>query len=366
MDEVINFLDLKKQYVQIKEEVSKALSDVCEATAFSDGSFVKNFENEFARYCNSEFAVGLNSGTSALHLAMLALNIKAGDEVIVPANSFIATAWGPSYVGALPVFVDCTPDTWNIDPQSIEKKITKKTRAIIGVHLYGQPFDVENVLKLCKRYNIFLVEDCAQSAGSKYKDVVTGTFGEIGCFSFYPGKNLGAFGDAGAVITNNDLYDSRIRSLKNHGSIKRYYHDEIGYNMRMSGFQGAVLSIKLKYLDAWNKRRREIASLYHFGIKNPKIKFQFQPEWSESNYHLFVITTQNREELLNYLSNYKIYCGLHYPVPCHLQKAYMYLGYKEGDCPNSEYLAGHCLSLPMYSELTDKEIERVISLINKY
>src|SRR4030042_6350342 len=347
MDYVIHFLDLKKQYVQIKEEINKALSEVCESTAFSDGSFVKKFENEFARYCNSEFAVGLNNGTSALHLAMLALNIKAGDEVIVPADSFIATAWGPSYVGATPVFVDCTPDTWNIDTQAIEKKITKKTRAIIGVHLYGQPFDVDSVKKIARKYNIYLIEDCAQAHGAKYKSAAVGGLTQMGCFSFYPGKNLGAYGEGGAIVTNNQSYDKRIRSLRNHGSNVKYFHDELGFNMRMDGFQGAILDVKLKYLDSWNNRRKAIAKMYRDSITNPRIKMQNQPVWSDNVYHLFIITVDKRDRFMEYIQGNNIFCGLHYPVPCHLQKAYSHLKYKVGDCPNSEYLAEHCISLPM-------------------
>jgi len=366
MDKVINFLDLKKQYHKIKEEIKSALSDVCEATAFSDGSFVKKFEADFANYCNVNFTAGLNSGTSALHLAMLALGIRQGDEVIVPANSFIATAWGPSYAGATPVFVDCTPDTWNIDPQAIEKKITKRTKAIIGVHLYGQPFDIDPVKKISDEYNINLIEDCAQAHGAKYNGMVVGGLSEMGCFSFYPGKNLGAYGEGGAIVTNNPEYDRHIRNLRNHGSSVKYYHDELGFNMRMDGFQGAVLSIKLKYLDIWNNRRKEIAEMYRNLISVPQIRTQAQPEWSDSVYHLFIITVEKRDEFLQCMKKSNINCGLHYPVPCHLQKAYSHLGYKEGDCPNSEYLAKHCVSLPMYAELTDEEVHYIIDTINEY
>ena len=366
MDNRINFLDLKKQYLQIKEEVDKALLEVCKFTAFSGGSFVDNFENSFADYCDSKFAIGLNSGTSALHLALICLDIKEGDEVILPANTFIATAWAPSYVKASPIFVDCGPNTWNIDLNELEKKITSKTKAIIGVHLYGQPFDIDSVLEIANKYNIPLIEDCAQATGSRYKGKIIGSSGEMGCYSFYPGKNLGAYGDAGAIITNNDAYREHLKSLRDHGSVKKYYHDEIVFNMRMSGFNGAVLDIKLKYIDAWNDRRREIAQMYFQDINNPKIKFQYQPDWSESNYHLFVITTEKRDELMKHLQEGNIFCGMHYPVPCHLQKAYSGLGYKVGDFPNSEYLAENCITLPMYAELENEEVERVIDIINKF
>ncbi len=360
------FLDLKKQYLQIKEEVRTAIDEVLDHTAYSHGPFVEKFEKNLASYCGTKYALGVNTGTSALHLAMIALGICPGDEVIVPANTFIATAWGVSYVKATPVFVDCDPDTWNIDPSEIEEKITPKTKAIIGVHLYGQPFNIDAVAAIAKKHNLFMVEDCAQAIGAGYKDVKVGGFGEMGCFSFYPGKNLGAYGEAGGITTNNEAYYKHIQSLRNHGSTERYYHDEIGYNMRMDGIQGAVLDVKLKYIDQWNSRRKEIAKIYRAGITNPKIKLQAQPEWSDSIYHLFVVTTEDRDGFMKYLQSNQIFPGLHYPVPCHLQKVYSDLGYKKGDMPNSEYLADHCLSLPMFAELTNAEVDMVIEVINKY
>ncbi|HPZ09911.1 MAG TPA: DegT/DnrJ/EryC1/StrS family aminotransferase, partial [Candidatus Eremiobacteraeota bacterium] len=250
--------------------------------------------------------------------------------------------------------------------EKIEEKISSKTRAIIGVHLYGQPFDMDRVKSIAQKYNLYLIEDCAQSHGACYKGIRVGVFGEMGCFSFYPGKNLGAYGEAGAVITNNESYINRIKSLRNHGSIVRYYHDEVGFNMRMDGFQGAVLDIKLKYLDNWNNRRKQIARIYQKGITNTSIKMQYQPEWSESVYHLFVITVSKRDKLIEHLQKNNIFPGLHYPVPCHLQKAYSHLGYRTGDMPEAEYLSEHCLSLPMYPELTDDEVYRVIDLLNKW
>ncbi len=359
-------LDLKGQHQQIKKEVFEAFEKVYEQTAFSGGPFVEEFEKSFAPFCNARYAVGVNNGTSALHLAMLALGIGEGDEVIVPANTFIATAWGVSYVGATPVFVDCTSDTWQIDPAKIEERITPKTKAVIGVHLYGQPFAIEEVKAICDKHNLYLVEDAAQAQGAHYKGTRVGGFGEMACFSFYPGKNLGACGEAGGITTNNEDYYKHLQSLRNHGSVVRYYHDEVGYNMRMGGLEGASLSIKLKYLNDWNNRRRAIAKRYQQEITNPKIKLQHQPDWADSNYHLFVITTPEREELMKYLNEHNIFPGLHYPVPCHLQKAYEGLGYKESDCPNSEYLASHCLSLPMYAELEDADVDRVVAVLNAY
>lgn len=366
MDASIPFMDLKRQYETIKEEITSALSAVCEKTAFSSGPFVEEFEKNFAGYCNTAHCSAVNSGTSALHLALLAAGIKAGDEVIVPADTFIATAWAVSYVNATPVFVDCTPDTWNIDPRKIEEKITHKTKAIIGVHLYGQPFDVDAVKSIADRHGLVLIEDCAQAHGALYKNRKVGGFGAMGCFSFYPGKNLGAYGEGGAVTCNNADYDQRIKSLRNHASTIRYHHDELGFNMRMDGFQGAVLNVKLKYLDSWNQRRRDIAHIYQSKIKHDSIKMQAQPTWAESVYHLFVITVDDRDNVVRYLQEKNIFCGLHYPIPCHLQKAYGHLGYKKGNLPHAEYLAAHCISLPMFPELTNDELLFAIDTLNQY
>ncbi len=359
-------LDLKRQYQTIKDEVLAKTAEVFESTAFSGGIYVETFEKNFANFCGTNYAMGVNNGTTALHLALLALGIKAGDEVILPANTFIATAWAISYVNAIPVFVDCDPNTWQIDSTKIEAKITPKTKAVIGVHLYGQPFDIEAVNAICKKYKLYLVEDAAQAQGAYYKGKRTGGFGEIACFSFYPGKNLGAFGEAGGLTTNNTAYYEHIQRLKNHGMKVRYYHEEIGYNYRMDGLQAAILDIKLTHLDSWNSKRQLIAAKYQNQINNASIIMQFQPEWAKSNYHLFVVTTNDRDGFLKYLSENGIYAGLHYPVPCHLQNAYAQLNHKTGDFPASEYLADHCVSLPMYPELTDNEVNYVIETINNY
>ncbi len=362
----INCLDLKGQHQQIKKEIFEAFEKVYEKTAFSGGPFVEEFEKAFAAYTETQYAVGVNNGTTALHLAMLALGIGQGDEVIVPANTFIATAWGVSHAGAIPVFVDCDKDNWEIDPSLIEEKITDKTKAVIGVHLYGMPFDIDAVKAICDKHDLYLIEDAAQAQGARYKGKITGGFGKMACYSFYPGKNLGACGEAGGITTNNLEYAEHLRSLRNHGSTTRYYHDEVGYNMRMGGLEGASLSVKLNYLEDWNNRRREIAGMYHEGIKNPKIKMQQIPDWADPVYHLFVITCDEKDQLVKYLQENHINPAFHYPVPCHLQKAYSNLGYKEGDFPNSEYLAAHCISLPMYAELTNEDVNFVISVINKF
>ena len=366
MEKRIPCLDLKGQHKQIKKEVFAAFEKVYEQTAFSGGPFVEEFEKDFAAFCHTKYAIGLNNGTTALHLAMLALGIGAGDEVIIPANTFIATAWGVTHAGATPVFVDCHPDTWEIDASGIEAKITSKTKAVIGVHLYGQPFDIRAVQAVCQKNNLYLIEDAAQAQGASYFGTTVGGFGEMACFSFYPGKNLGACGEAGGITTNHEKYYKHLQSLRNHGSVIRYYHDEIGFNMRMGGMEGASLGIKLKYLPEWNEKRKMIARRYHEEFKNPNIKAQFQPDGHASVFHLFVVTTSDRDHMIKYLNEKNIFPGLHYPVPCHLQKAYSSLGNKIGSFPNSEYLASHCLSLPMYAELSDEEIEYVIHVINQY
>jgi dTDP-4-amino-4,6-dideoxygalactose transaminase len=359
-------LDLRAQHRQIKQEVFDVFEKVYDHTAFSGGTFVEEFEQNFAAFCNTKYAVGVNNGTSALYLAMLALGIGPGDEVIIPANTFIATAWGVSYTGATPVFVDCTADTWQIDATKIEEKINPRTKAIIGVHLYGQPFDADTIKLICEKHHLCFLEDAAQAQGAQYNGIRVGGFGEMACFSFYPGKNLGACGEAGGITTNNETYYKHLLSLRNHGSKVRYYHDELGFNMRMGGLEGGSLNVKLKYLPGWNACRREIAKRYQREINNDCVTLQKQPEWAHSVYHLFVVTTDDRKELINYLNENDIFPGLHYPVPCHLQKAYHHLGYKTGDCPNAEYLADHCLSLPMYAELTDEEVSYIISVLNNY
>ena len=364
--EKIPCLDLKEQHQQVKAEIFEAFEKVYEKTAFSGGPFVEEFEKNFAQYAEAAYALGVSNGTTALHLAMLALGIGAGDEVIIPANTFIATAWGISHAGATPVFVDCTADSWEMDASKIEEKITPKTKAIIGVHLYGQPFDIDAVKAICDKHNLFLVEDAAQAQGARYKGKTVGGFGEMACFSFYPGKNLGACGEAGGITTNNEAYVKHIQSLRNHGMIVRYYHDEVGYNYRMGGLEAASLTVKLRYLENWNNRRRAIAKRYLSEIKNDKIKMQHQPDFADSVFHLFVVTTEKKEEVCQYLTDNNIIPAFHYPIPCHLQKAYSNLGHQVGDFPNSEYLATHCISLPMFAELTDEQVKHVINVINKY
>lgn len=359
-------LDIKQQHTALKKEIFEAFEKVYDSTAFSGGPFVEEFEKKFANYTGAKYAVAVSNGTVALHLSMLALGIGKGDEVIIPANTFIATAWGVSHAGATPVFVDCDADTWEIDVNKIEPAITPRTKAIFGVHLYGQPFDIDAVTAICKKHNLFLVEDAAQAQGARYKGKTTGSFGEMACFSFYPGKNLGACGEGGGLTTNNETYAKHLQSLRNHGSTVRYYHDEIGYNYRMGGLEGASLSVKLNYLEGWNNRRRLIAKEYRNRITNSKIKMQKTPEWSDGIFHLFVVTTEKKDDFVRYLTDKNIIPAFHYPVPCHLQKAYAPLRYKKGDFPNSEYLAEHCVSLPMYAELSEADLNYIIETVNAY
>ncbi len=362
----IKRIDLKRDYEAHKAEYLEAIEAVCNDTAFSGGKYADKFDREFAAAVGTKYACGVNNGTSALHAAMLALGVGPGDEVIVPANTYIATAWGVTYTGATPVFADCTADTWELDPDAIEAKITPKTKGIIGVHLYGQPFDFGRVKEIADRHGLFVVEDCAQAHEARFEGRKVGTLGELACFSFYPGKNLYAFGEGGSVTFDKDEYFTHINRLKNQGCDVRYYHDEVGYNYRLEGMQGAVLSVSLKYLPEWTEKRREIGQRYIREITNPLITMQRHPENTDPVYHLFVITVENRESFLKYMTEAEVEVNLHYPVPCHLQKAYADLGYKKGDCPNAEYLAEHCVTLPLFPEMREDEIARVIELCNAF
>lgn len=359
-------IDLSRDYRKHQAEYMEAVRAVCEETAFSGGKFADRFDEEFAGYCGVSYAAGVNNGTSALHCAMMALGIGEGDEVIVPANTYIATAWGVTYTGAVPVFADCTADTWEIDPASVRKKITEKTKAVIGVHLYGQPFAYREIKQIADEHGLFVVEDCAQAHGALYEGEMVGGLGELGCFSFYPGKNLYAFGEGGSVTCRKKEYFDAITTIKNQGCQVRYYHDVIGYNYRLEGLQGAVLSVSLKYLPEWTKRRREIGERYIREITNPLFTMQAHPANTSPVYHLFVVTVENPDHLIAYMEEKGMECNKHYPVPCHLQKAYRELGYQRGDCPNAEYLADHCVTLPLFPEMEEAEIQMVIDACNAY
>lgn len=362
----IPYLDLKKQHQRIKTEIFTAFEKVYDEASFSLGPYVLEFEKQFAKYCGTQYAVAVNNGTNALHLALTVVGIGPGDEVIIPGNTFIATAWSVSYLGATPVFVDCLPNTWEVDPAKVESAVTSKTKAIIGVHLYGQAFDFSRVKKIADKYKLPIIEDSAQATGARYHNKVVGSLGDLACFSFYPSKNLGACGESGAVTTSNLTFMKRLHALRNHGSADKHQHAELGYNMRIGGLEAASLYVKLKYLPEWNKKRQEIGNRYLNNIKNPKISMQFQPEGVKSVFHLFVIMTKQRQALMLHLNEHNIWPGMHYPIPCHMQKAYEHLSYKKGDLPNCEMLADQCLSLPMFPELKDDHVQRVIDVVNQF
>ncbi len=361
----IPFLNLKQQYLNIKDDIDHAMQQVINEAAFAGGKFVASFEDAFAAYQNTNYCAGVNSGTSSLHLSLLALGIGAGDEVIIPANSFIATAWAVSYTGATPVFADCDA-YYNIDPTHVKTLITKKTKAVIGVHLYGQPFNVEDLLQTTEQHGLYLVEDAAQAHGAYWKGEPIGSFGALSCFSFYPSKNLGAFGESGAICCNDKKYYDAILKLRNHGSLEKYQHERIGYNMRMDGLQAAILEIKLHHLEKWNYSRRYIARRYQEGIQHSVVQKPKIREQATSVFHLYVITVPDRDHFVKHLETCGISCGMHYPIPCHLQEAYRHLNYKKGSLPNTEFLAAHCVSLPIFPELHEEEIDYIIEAINQY
>jgi dTDP-4-amino-4,6-dideoxygalactose transaminase len=360
----VPLLDLRAQYTTIREDVVSALLRVLDSTAFAGGPFVADFEKEFAAYCGCEFAAGVSNGTSALWLALLGLGIGAGDEVITVPNTFIATAEAITYCGATPVFVDVDPDTYTMDPDLLESAITPRTKAIIPVHLYGQPADMDPILGIAKRHGLFVIEDACQAHGAEYKGRKAGSLGDAGCFSFYPGKNLGAYGEAGAVVTNNPELAQKIQILRDHGQTEKYKHAMIGWNDRMDGFQGAILSIKLKHLDKWNDARRGHAGLYNELLGDVEhLMLPREAAYARHIYHVYAIRVPRRDEVLAALREKDIWCGIHYPIPIHLQKAYEFLGYAKGSFPIAERCARECLSLPMFPELTTEQIESVATEI---
>ena len=362
----VPYLDLKAQLRPLRAEIDAAIARTIDNCSFCLGADVAQFEKDFAKYIGVEHCVAFNSGTSALHIAMLLLGIGPGDEVITTPTTFVATSWAISYVNAKPVYVDVEDATFNLDPKLIEKAITPRTKAVMPVHLYGQPFDIDPILAICRKHNLPLVEDAAQSHGAKYKGKIVGAFGAISCFSFYPGKNLGACGEGGALVTNSAAYAARARSLREHGSTVRYYHDEVGFNYRMEGIQGAVLGVKLKHLDAWTAGRRRVAKRYAELLAGTPLQLPTEASYAESAWHLYVVRHPRRDDLKKYLEANGIGCALHYPLPLHLQKCYAHLGCKAGDFPVAEKAARECLSLPIFPELTDAQIQRVAEVIKEF
>lgn len=363
----IPFLDLKAQYKQIEQEVLPVLVEAMQNGNFIGGPNVSGFEEEFADFCESQFCIGVNSGTDALRFALLAAGVGAGDEVITVPNTFIATTEAISQTGALPVFVDINEDTYNMDISLVEQKITDKTKAIVPVHLYGQPADMDPLLEMVKEKDIIIIEDACQSHGALYKKRKAGSLGKAGCFSFYPGKNLGAFGEGGAVVTQDIDIAKKIRILRDHGQSRKYYHDEEGYNGRLDAIQAGVLRIKLKRLSAWNNARRENAKYYNQLLSSiDAIKVPVEAEYATSVYHLYVILVNDREGLQKFLEEKGIATGLHYPLPLHLQKAYQHLKYSKGAFPVTEKASEKLLSLPMYPELTKEQIDYIVTSIKEY
>jgi dTDP-4-amino-4,6-dideoxygalactose transaminase len=362
----IPYLDLPAQIRSLRPEIDAALARALDNCTFCLGPDVVQFEKDFAAFCGAQHALGFNSGTSALHVAMLLLDVGPGDEVITTPYTFIATSWAISYVGAKPVYVDIEDSTFNLDPKLIEKAITSRTKAVLPVHLYGHPFDVDAIQEICRKHKLPLVEDAAQGVGAKYKGKAVGTLGDLSCFSFYPAKNLGACGEGGALVTNNAAFAARAKSLREHGSTQRYHHDEVGYNYRMEGFQGAVLGVKLKHLAKWNAERRRVARRYTELLADTPLQLPREASYAESAWHLYTVRHPSRGELKKHLDDHGIGNAVHYPIPLHLQKAYAQLGHKPGDFPVAEKAAREVLSLPIFPELTDAQIQRVAEVIKKF
>lgn len=361
---MIPIIDSKRQYATIAEQAEKEVLEVMRSGQYILGKHNKAFEAEMQEYLGVNHAICLNSGTDALHLALRALNIGKGDEVITVGFTFVATTESIEIVGATPVFVDIDENTFNMDVNKIEEKITSKTRAIMPVHLYGQPADMDKIMEIARKYNLHVIEDCCQAIGAEYKGQKVGTFGDIGCYSFYPTKNLGTMGDGGLAITNSEEIKNRIIALRNHGGAIRYHHDEIGVNSRLDEIQAAILRVKLPYIDKWNKMRREHAALYNElfkgaeGIETPK-----ELDNTYCVYHQYTIKVQNRDEVHKMLQEQGIGAMIYYPIPLHLQKVHAHLGHKEGYLPVTEKNTKLVLSLPMFAEITEEEQRTVAKAV---
>lgn len=362
---MIPFLDLKAQYLSIKDEIDNAVLKVLDSTQFALGDEVFAFEKEFAAYCSACDGIAVNTGTSALHLALLAAGIGPGDEVITTPFTFVATVAAIDYTGAKAVFVDIDPVSYTIDVTQIKQAITERTKAILPVHLYGQPADMDSILEIAQRHGLIVIEDAAQAHRAEYKGRRVGSIGDIGCFSFYPGKNLGAYGEGGIVVTKNPEYARTIRMLRDWGQERRYHHVLKGYNYRMDGIQGAILRVKLLYLDQWTEARRVHAALYNELLTDSSVKTPISMPYSHHVYHIYAVRSPQRDVLQQKLNEKGIQTGIHYPIPVHLQPAYADLGYKLGDFPCSETVAKEVLSLPMYPELSPEQIKIVSTAVSE-
>ncbi|MGM0381609.1 MAG: DegT/DnrJ/EryC1/StrS family aminotransferase [bacterium] len=358
-------LDLKKQYDQLKDEIDGALEEVKENTAFILGPAVERFEKNFADYCGANQCVGVNSGTAALQLIYEALELNEGKEVITTPFTFIATVEPLLHIGAQPVFADIDPDTFNLDPVEVEKKITDKTKAIVAVHLYGHPQDMNPLRELAEAHDLKLIEDAAQAHGALYNDRRVGGLADAGAFSFYPGKNLGAFGDAGAVTTSDPELAEKVKKLRDHGRDGKYSHSFRGHNERMDGFQGAVLDVKLDYIDGWNAGRRKNADFYNSELSALPVKTPTVADYAEHVYHQYVIRTDNRDRVAQYLQDNDIGAGVHYPIPLHKQPSMEVLGYDDGDFPVAEKAAREVLSLPVFSALQPEQLNYVVETLKE-
>jgi dTDP-4-amino-4,6-dideoxygalactose transaminase len=366
----VPFVDLQAQYRAIKSEVDAAIQRVLDTSAFILGREVEAFERAFAAYVGARHCLGVSNGTAAIQLALTACGVGAGAEVIVPANTFFATAEAVSTAGATPIFVDCDPLSSNIAGDAIEAAVTERTRAIIPVHLYGQPADLDPIFEIAERRGLVVIEDAAQAHGALYKGRRVGALARAGCFSFYPGKNLGAYGEGGAVVTNDPEVARRVRMLRDHGSEVKYRHEFVGYNFRLEGIQGAVLGVKLRHLDAWNDLRRAHAARYRelLGATDAKGALTLPREmpYAHHVYHLFVVQSAARDALQKHLAGAGVQTGIHYPIPIHLQPAYAALGHKAGDFPEAERQSRRALSLPMFAELTEQQIKYVAEALGDF
>lgn len=352
----VPFFDLKAQFATLRKEILPALERVCANAAFILGEEVREFEKEFAAYCGAKYCVALNSGTSALHLALAAVGVGPGDEVITTPNTFVATAEAITYLGARPVFVDIDPGTANLDPRLLEPALSPRTKAILPVHLYGRPADMGPILDFAAQHGLAVIEDACQAHGARYKGKRVGSLGRAAAFSFYPSKNLGAYGEGGALTTQDEQIASLAQSLRDHGQARRYHHERVGYNYRMDGFQGAVLRVKLKRLDAWNARRRAIADLYQKMLAGAKLDLLRDEPHSESVYHLFAVYVDNRDAVRAALQARGVETAMHYPLPLHLQPAFTALGCQRGSFPHAERACERVLSLPLFPELSDEQV----------
>ncbi|MBA7530924.1 dTDP-3-amino-3,4,6-trideoxy-alpha-D-glucose transaminase [subsurface metagenome] len=365
---MIPLVDLKAQYNSIKTEIDNAIQRVLDNTSFIMGDELKKFEEEFALFCNTKYAIGVANGSDALILALRACGIGKGDEVITVPHTFIATTEAISNVGGKIIFVDIDSKTYTVDVSKIEEKIGNKTKAIIPVHLYGQSADMNPILKIAKKYDLKIIEDAAQAHGAEYQGKKVGSIGDVACFSFYPGKNLGAYGDAGMITTNNEEIANKLKMLRNHGRLTAKYEHQIeGYSSRLDNLQAAILRVKLKYLNKWNSIRRKNARKYNELLNNIEgVITPHEADYANHVYHLYVIRTENRDKLIEELKLKGVATGIHYPTPLHLQPAYSYLGYKEGDFPITEKASQEILSLPMYAELNDRQIDEIVKLIKNF